>query len=85
MVDDLISQAGCTNQRLLEEVQATDMSDEEYNEILVFGRKKSRDEGIDRTMAENDVNILVGPSDSNLFVLSSLSGTLEESFNKQIW
>lgn len=77
---ELTSTSGCDNQRILEEVEATNMSDTEYDEILAFGRKKSRDEGIDKTMAENDVNIIVGPSDSNLFVLSALSGMFDPFF-----
>ena len=51
------------------------MTDAEYNEIFEFGRKKSRQEGIDRVMKDYDVNIIVAPSDTYLFMLSAFAGT----------
>ncbi len=51
------------------------MPDAEYDEILEFGRRMSRQEGIDKVMKEHDVNIIVAPSDSPLYVMAALAGS----------
>ncbi|KAI0100918.1 amidase family protein [Nemania sp. FL0031] len=61
------------NQDIFLEVQSFHIPDAEYDEILEFGRRKSRQEGIDKVMKEHDVNIIVAPSDSPLFLMASLS------------
>ncbi|KAJ8128279.1 hypothetical protein O1611_g5355 [Lasiodiplodia mahajangana] len=61
------------NQDILLEAESFDIPDAEYDEILNFGRQKSREEGIDKVMKEHDVNVIVAPSDSPLFLMASLS------------
>ncbi|KAI1121267.1 amidase family protein [Nemania abortiva] len=61
------------NQDIFLEVQSFKIPDTEYDEILEFGRRKSRQEGVDKVMKEHDVNIIVAPSDSPLFLMASLA------------
>ncbi len=62
------------NQDLFLELESFEMSDERYNDILSFGRTKSRDEGVDKVMREHNINLIIGPSDSALFCIASLAG-----------
>ena len=42
------------------------MNDTKYNRSLEYLRQKTRDEGIDRTLNENAIDVIVGPADSHL-------------------
>ncbi|KAF2971196.1 hypothetical protein GQX73_g2402 [Xylaria multiplex] len=61
------------NQDIFLAIQSFNMPDPEYNKILKFGRQMSRQNGIDKVMKEHDVNIIIAPSDSQLFIIAALA------------
>ncbi|KAH8890367.1 amidase family protein [Thozetella sp. PMI_491] len=65
--------ANANNQDTFIELASFELSDERYEEILAFGRRKSRDEGFDKVMKEHDVNIVVGPCDSSICALAAMA------------
>lgn len=64
------------NQDKFLEFENFTISDSKYKEIFDYGRRKSRTEGIDKVMREKNVNIIVAPSDSQLYLLAALAGEL---------
>ncbi|PTB56454.1 hypothetical protein M431DRAFT_79828 [Trichoderma harzianum CBS 226.95] len=65
---------GADNQAaLLRAVQAK-MSDDEYNEIMNSARELCGKKGIDKTLEENDIDIIIGPGDGPMFGIALTAG-----------
>ncbi|RDW76971.1 amidase signature (AS) enzyme-5 [Coleophoma cylindrospora] len=47
---------------------------ENYQKSLQYIRRMSRDEGIDKTLAQYDIDVIIGPADSFLSTLASAAG-----------
>lgn len=56
------------------------MTQEEHDGILAFARRKAREEGIDKTLKENDVDVIIGPADGPLYVLSGAAGEAAHNY-----
>lgn len=50
------------------------MTDDRYNEIMEFARDICGRRGIDKTLEENDVDIIMGPGDGAIFHISGTAG-----------
>lgn len=50
------------------------MSDEEHDFLLRHARKVGRDIGIDKTLKEYDVDLVIAPADSPVNLLVSAAG-----------
>ena len=50
------------------------MNDEKYNRSLEYLRRRTRDEGIDRALKVNDIDVIIGPADSHLASTAAGSG-----------
>ena len=62
-------------QDILEDSQATGgMDDEAYREALARAQTATREDGIDRLLAENEVDLLVAPSYGPAFVIDLIRG-----------
>jgi len=65
---DYSSQAG-----LLRAARTT-MPPETYHDTVAHARHAARDLGIDKTLRENDVDVLIGPADGPLFAVAAAAG-----------
>jgi hypothetical protein len=50
------------------------MSNDEYHELLKSSRNTAGRNGIDKTLEENDVDVIMGPDDGLLFSISGTAG-----------
>ncbi|KAK4460365.1 amidase family [Cladorrhinum samala] len=50
------------------------MTDEEYNSLVNYARDRCGRQGIDKVLDENGVDVIVGPGDGPLFVISGTAG-----------
>jgi amidase len=57
-------------------------SKEEYDKYYLYMRKAARNNGLDKTLRENDIDIILGPGDSELNSVVAASG---ESFQSEFW
>lgn len=64
------------NQDVLKMVVAYPYSigDEKYNQSLAHLRRVSREEGIDLALQNNDIDVIIGPADSELASIAAASG-----------
>ena len=47
------------------------MAEEEHGRILNLARKSGGADGIDKTLEENDVDVIIGPGDGPLSAISA--------------
>lgn len=50
------------------------MTDEQYRKLIDFARNRCGKKGIDKVLEENDVDIIMGPGDGPLFIISGTAG-----------
>ncbi|KAF1954823.1 amidase family protein [Byssothecium circinans] len=62
------------NQNGLIRAQKSNISKEEYDEILSHSRRSGRENGIDKTLKENGVDVILGPGDGPLFYIAGIAG-----------
>ncbi|KAF3067517.1 putative amidase [Trichoderma lentiforme] len=65
---------GYDNQDQLQNAATMTMSDEEHDFLLAHARKVGRDIGIDKTLKEYDVDLIIAPADSPVNLLVSAAG-----------
>ncbi|QYT03682.1 Amidase domain-containing protein [Trichoderma simmonsii] len=65
---------GYDNQDQLQNAATMTMSDEEHDFLLKHARKVGRDIGIDKTLKEYDVDLVIAPADSPVNLLVSAAG-----------
>ncbi|KAH0523116.1 hypothetical protein TsFJ059_008166 [Trichoderma semiorbis] len=65
---------GYDNQDQLQNAATMTMSDEEHDFLLAHARKVGRDIGIDKTLKEYDVDLVIAPADSPVNLLVSAAG-----------
>jgi amidase len=65
---------GYGNQNGLLRAKNSNLSDEEYNNILTFARRAGRDQGIDKTLKDNDIDVIIGPGGSTLSYIAAAAG-----------
>lgn len=51
------------------------MSDQEHDKLLDHARRVGRDLGIDKTLNEYDIDVIIAPADSPVNLLVSAAGT----------
>ncbi|WP_352109390.1 amidase [Glaciecola sp. XM2] len=61
-------------QSLFEDAQATNGYDQEYEEILAFLRKSTRDEGIDKLLSQYNIDAIMMPSQTPAFLIDPVFG-----------
>ncbi len=67
---------GYDNQNGLIRAQKSNMTDDEYEEVLNHGRRSCRELGIDKVLKDNNVDVLLGPADGPLFYIAGAAGQL---------
>lgn len=50
------------------------MTDDEYNSIIRYARDRSGPKGIDKVLEENEIDIIMGPGDGPMFIISGTAG-----------
>lgn len=58
---------------LIRALNAT-MTPDEYNELIAYARDRCGRRGIDKALEESDVDIIMGPGDGMMFVISGTAG-----------
>jgi amidase len=71
----LTQTTGYDNQKGLIRAQKSNISEEEYDEILSHSRKSGRELGIDKTLKDNEVDVILGPADGPLFYIAAFAGS----------
>lgn len=69
-----ILKPGYESQDLLETALTYRLSPEEYEKTLSHMRQWGRDKGIDHILKEYNVDVIIGPADSELTQFSAASG-----------
>ncbi|KAJ5151221.1 uncharacterized protein N7482_010473 [Penicillium canariense] len=62
------------NQNGLLRALNSNLSSEEYDDILAFSRKAGRELGIEKTLRENDVDVIIGPGGSTMSYIAAAAG-----------
>ncbi|KAL7946394.1 amidase family protein [Trichoderma barbatum] len=65
---------GADNQAALLRAAQADMTDDEYRNIMNSARERCGKRGIDRTLEENEVDIIMGPGDGPMFGIALTAG-----------
>ncbi|KAM6480980.1 amidase family protein [Trichoderma sp. SZMC 28011] len=65
---------GADNQAALLRAAEAKMTDDEYNDIMNSARELCGKNGIDKTLEENDVDIIIGPGDGPMFGIALTAG-----------
>ncbi|KAK4067541.1 hypothetical protein Trihar35433_6101 [Trichoderma harzianum] len=65
---------GADNQAALLRAVQAEMTDDEYNDIMNSARELCGKKGIDKTLEENDVDIIIGPGDGPMFGIALTAG-----------
>lgn len=60
--------------RLIKSLHKDNLTQDKYNQILAFARKQCREKGIDKTLQEYDVDVIIGPGESALFYIAAGAG-----------
>ncbi len=50
------------------------MTDTRYRELIALARDRSGKKGIDKVLEENEVDIIMGPGNGPMFVISGTAG-----------
>ena len=70
----LIRREGHPGQQLLESALSDNLTDEKYAEGVKIIREAARTNGIDRTLAEYDLDVIVGPMDERIPTIAAAAG-----------
>lgn len=70
----IIRHTGCSNQDQLIIAANIDVSKEECDKLLAHARHVSRVQGIDKTLKDYDLDIIICPADSEFNVIVSAAG-----------
>ncbi|KAF2872776.1 amidase family protein [Massariosphaeria phaeospora] len=62
------------NQNGLLRAQKSNLTQEEYDDILSFSRSAGRERGIDKTLKDNNVDVILGLGDGPLFYIAGIAG-----------
>ncbi|KAF2655860.1 amidase family protein [Lophiostoma macrostomum CBS 122681] len=62
------------NQNGLIRAQKSDLSAQQYEHILSHSRRSGRELGIDKTLKDFDVDVILGPGDGPLFYIAGIAG-----------
>ncbi|KAF2106745.1 amidase family protein [Lophiotrema nucula] len=62
------------NQNVFIRALNSNMTSERHDEIIRWARNRCGKEGIDKTLDENDVDVIIGPGDGPMFVISGTAG-----------
>jgi hypothetical protein len=65
---------GYDNQNGLLRAQKSSLSKQEYDDILSHARRLGRELGIDRTLKDFGVDVILGPGDGPLFYIAGIAG-----------
>jgi amidase len=63
----------------LTKAQDFHMKPEDYQTSLAYIRRMSKEEGIDKILAQYNIDVIIGPADSFLSTLASAAGELRAS------
>ncbi|OAG13532.1 amidase family protein [Alternaria alternata] len=63
-----------SNQAGLIRALNTNMTDDEYHNIIRYARTRCGKDGIDKVLEENDVDIIMGPGDGPMFTIAGTAG-----------
>ena len=69
-----IHRVGANNQAGLIRALSTTMTDAQCQEILQSARERCGKNGIDKVLEENNVDVIIGPGDGPLFMISGTAG-----------
>lgn len=72
--------AGNDVQDMLETALTRQYSDVELLQDLAHARKVARDLGIDKILSDYDIDVIIGPADSDLPKIAAAAGTLMPTF-----
>jgi len=50
------------------------MTDEEYHSLINYARERCGKRGVDKILEENEVDIIMGPGDGLMFIISGTTG-----------
>ena len=54
----------------------TKMTQQEYDDLLAYNRRVCGTDGIEKAMRENEVDVILGPADSQLYTIAAAAGSL---------
>ncbi|KAF1818772.1 amidase family protein [Dissoconium aciculare CBS 342.82] len=66
--------AGANNQNGLLRARDSKMSDEEYHRIIASARETCGKNGIDKTLDDNAIDLIIGPGDGPMFCIAGAAG-----------
>lgn len=52
------------------------MTEKDYDEVLAFNRKSCGEQGIFKALKDNDVDVILGPAERDMFFLAAAAGML---------
>jgi hypothetical protein len=52
------------------------MTQQEYDDLLAYNRRVCGTEGIEKAIKEDEVDVILGPADSQLYTIAAAAGTL---------
>jgi amidase len=72
---------GYDNQNGLLRAKKSNMTKEEYEAVLSYSRTAGRELGIDKTLKESGVDVILGPGDGPLFYIAGIAGVYMQVTN----
>lgn len=53
------------------------MTDSEYEELLAYNRKSCGEQGIFKALEENDLDVILGPAEADMYYYAAAAGMLD--------